>query len=243
MILIELVPRSIDSLRKDVNYIKSELPMINGVNIPDITKLSIRSDDAVLKIKSLDFIIPHIRSRDHSLDNLFQLIERLITHNINQILLVSGDSHKNGKSYHNLSIPEVIKKIKTHYPSFNCYAAFDPYRQPLKEECKYANEKLSAGASGLFSQPIFNEALANHILSAFDKTSFFLGISPVTSERSLNYWKTVNKVPFENGYQLDLEYNISIAKKLIAIVTSFDQHIYIMPIKVPLSPYLNRVLS
>ena len=103
--------------------------------------------------------------------------------------------------------------------------------------------KLEAGADGLFSQPFFDVSLLETFLKSFSSTQFFCGISPVTSQRSLEYWQTINRVCFPQSFDLSLAYNVSLAKDLLACSQHYNQHAYLMPIRTPVKEYLESVFT
>ncbi len=59
------------------------------------------------------------------------------------------------------------------------YAGLDPYRDSLQSELNYTNEKLEAGADGLFTQPFFDlrwmEIYADHLPQRADLLGRFAG--------------------------------------------------------------------
>ena len=65
-ISIELVPRSIESLTKDLQVLQQQFPSVDMVNIPDLLRFDVRSWDACqLAQISQSRTIPHIRAMDY----------------------------------------------------------------------------------------------------------------------------------------------------------------------------------
>lgn len=84
---------------------------------------------------------------------------------------------------------------------------------------------------------------AKEYLEKLNNTEIFIGISPVITENSKNYWTNVNKVNFSKDFELSLSYNSKLAKQLIKLANDTNNHSYIMPIKAPLTTYLDLVFK
>jgi len=63
---VELVPRSEDALFDDVAVVQKVLPQVGLLNIPDLIRFDLRSDDAAAQVnrRSGMDVIPHIRAID-----------------------------------------------------------------------------------------------------------------------------------------------------------------------------------
>ena len=105
-------------------------------------------------------------------------------------------------------------------------------------ELAYCKRKLDAGADGLFSQPFFDVEMARIYLDQLKSTSVFVGMSPVITEKSLNYWKTVNNVIFPDQFDLALSANCKIGRGLMQLARDYTQHTYSMPIRMDPDEYL-----
>jgi methylenetetrahydrofolate reductase (NADPH) len=188
--------------------------------------------------------IPHIRTCDFSIEALHDLCQTLRRATIEKVLLISGDPPPNPlQPIYNHNIISIIKELSTAYPDLSIYAGHDPYRQSFKEEFNYSQKKLDAGAKGLFTQPLFDVNLVNLLLGQCQPCEWFIGISPVLTETSYNYWTSRNNVVFPPDFNLSLDYNITIAKAIIEQCKEKNQHNYIMPITCKLSPYLDLILN
>ena len=71
---------------------------------------------------------------------------------------------------------------------------------------------------------------------------WFIGISPVLTESSYNYWVTRNNVIFPSNFSISEDHNNIIGKSIIEYCKSVNQHNYIMPIKADIKKYLNAIL-
>ena len=245
MILVELVPRCLETLYSDVSYLKHHIPAVDGINIPDIPRLEFRSYEVARSVQSSYLTVPHIRLVDHSLQMLEDIVSSLIDTNIMHALLVSGDAPISSSQniYHHV-VPDVIYQLKCRFPMFHFYAAFDPYRQSLDKEFAYAEQKIQAGVDGIFSQPFFDLNLAKTALEYFhSRTHFFVGVSPITSEKSMRYWQNVNNVIFPPDFRYDQTSNIAFAKDMVSLATTFNQSIYFMPIKMELKTYFPLIFK
>lgn len=245
MIFLELVPKKYDQLINDAKWALSTFPEINAINIPDIFRLNNRSYEIVKKLSEHQIdAIPHIRITDYSETKLFELCSQLINHNISKVLLISGDIPPNTtKNRYNHSLPKMIKSIKKELPTLSVYAGCDPYRQSFQSEINYCQEKLAAGATGLFTQPIFNNLLASLLIEQCPGCEWFIGISPILTKKTFNYWASKNNVVFHPQFKLTLDYNIAIGKDIIKTCKEANQHNYIMPIKANIQIYLSELLN
>lgn len=245
MIYLELVPNEIQKLIADSHWAIRSFKTIQGINVPDILRISNRSYDAVSELAKHNInCIPHIRICDFSHEDLFKLSETLQKNGVYNLLLISGDPPPNPLQpvfKHNLV--KIIKELTKAYPKLNIYAGHDPYRQSFKEEFTYSQKKLDAGAKGLFTQPIFDLNLVNILLDQCTPCEWFIGISPVLSEKSYNYWTSRNNVVFPSDFKLSMDYNITIAKEIIQLCEEKKQNNYIMPITCELQPYLTEVFN
>ena len=244
MIFLELVPTSIEILKKESNWALSNFNELSGINVPDILRVSNRSYDSAISLADKNInAIPHIRACDFNLENLIKLCAKLEKNKIKNILLISGDPPPNPLQpifKHNLI--EVFKTLSSTFSNLNFFAGCDPYRQSLKKELCYSEMKINAGAKGLFTQPIFDVNLAK-ILIKSNLCNWYIGISPVLTEKSYNYWVTRNNVFFNTDFKCDMNYNVDIGKKVIDCCKEENQHNYIMPIKTDISKYLKKLFK
>ncbi|NDC83340.1 methylenetetrahydrofolate reductase [bacterium] len=241
MNLIELVPRDISEL---ISMARTTLKRswIHGVNVPDIVRLPIRSDDAAIRLTDEGVIaIPHIRCMDRSLDDSVALADRLFRNGVTAMLVVSGDRPQSGEPLWDVSPVDLIPAIKSEVPGMTVYAGMDPYRSPLATELEYMRQKVAAGADGFFSQPFFDIHLASYYSEQIPNIPLFMGVSPVVSDASRRYWSQVNRVPFPANFDTSLIANAQIADQMIRFAAQRHQHVYLMPIKVDLEAYLSLV--
>jgi len=241
MILLELVPYELQALELDMSWVKQDFGhVISGFNIPDILRIPIRSLDTATLIQKGYDITPHIRAMDHDVARHLELMKDFIHQGGKQVLVVQGDSHVTSQKEKTSSLL-LIKALKVAFPGLKVFAAIDPYRTSFKEEIRYAEQKMLAGADGFFTQPFFDLDLASQYLAALSKTKIFLGSSPVLTESSKRYWETVNHVKFQKEFSIEFKANMVLAKSLMALSTQYQQHLYLMPIKLDLKPYLTEL--
>jgi methylenetetrahydrofolate reductase (NADPH) len=232
MISFELIPRDTDSIQKQLDFLKTK-PIFDAINIPDLIRFPTRSWEVNVP-ENYDFI-PHIRVIDFNLkkDTLFSLIK---SYKLKQVLLITGEkSSSYNRPVYRSSILEAIDLLKKEFPELIISVAVDQYRNSLKEEIDYLNDKLNAGADFIFSQPFFNTSLINTYLDYIDADKFFIGISPVVTEKSRLYWENVNQVLFDKTFSCSYEWNIDFINKVFD-ETKF-KHLYFMPIGVDLEKY------
>jgi len=245
MHLIELVPRQLDSFVAESNDLLKSFPFLDGVNVPDVLRLETRSHEAAKALLQRNQLaIPHIRAMDRPLEKSVSLVKELIDLGLNHVLIVSGDIPLSPeKDTFGIGSIALIQALRKQFPTLNVYAALDPYRQSFIDEVNYCRRKIQAGATGFFTQPFFDTNMARLFLDQLQDVPVFLGISPVLAEKSLHYWINKNKVVFPKSFELTLEYNVCLAKKLMALAKGFNQHVYLMPITLNAHQYLEAICS
>ncbi len=62
------------------------------------------------------------------------------------------------------------------------------------------------------------------------------------TEKSRNYWETVNRVVFPRDYALTLENNRQFAQAALDFARASEGHIYFMPIRADIKAYLHGIL-
>ncbi len=243
MNLLELVPRQLSDLVRETAEVRNRFPQIQGFNIPDVLRLPTRSYEAVsVLLKEGHFAIPHIRCIDHPAEHTLGIIGKLVGEGLKAVLLVSGDPPRDpAANTYPVSPVTLCEAVKHQFPDLTVYCGLDPYRVSFREELAYCAQKQAAGADGFFSQPFFEESLADLYLDQLTQTALFVGISPVISEQSYNYWITKNHAVFPPNFPLTLEFACTQATHLIRKAEQRGQHTYLMPIKVPAITYLEGI--
>lgn len=238
MLSIELVPRSREALQAEAEAVASRFDRLTWLNIPDIKRLPLRSHDAALALAGLPLrIIPHLRARDRSVGETVDLCVRLAEAGIRDVLIVTGDPVADEPGPHPNAL-DALRAIAAGGAPVRAWAAFDPYRGDLRAELDYARAKLDAGAHGLFTQPFFDPRYAEICLDQLDGVETFLGISPVTNEKSRKYWERTNRVVFPRDFEPTLEHCARLTARLIRLCEAYGQHAYLMPIRVDAIAYL-----
>ncbi len=245
MNLVELVPRDLEALKTEAHHILNECKAINGINIPDVLRLPNRSHtSAELLLSHGVQAIPHIRAMDRPEEETIAIIERLIQKGLNSVLIVAGDKpNQIGFNTYPITPIMVVEKLKIQFPELRIYCGLDPYRDSFKKELEYCRMKLHAGADGFFTQPFFDKDLARIYLEQFSDTPLFVGISPVLTEQSYNYWVTKNNAIFPSSFALDLDTNFRIGKEIIETAKKFNQNTYLMPIKMDAFEYVKGIFN
>ena len=243
-ISIEIVPRDEASVLEELATIRQMLPQVNTINIPDLMRFKLRSWCGCALTKSAyPNSIPHIRAVDFDLDEPLPFVEDFDRAGITSVLVVSGDTPKSDLHpvYSNTSI-DLIKKIKREQPTWQVYAAIDPYRQSFQAEYRYTMAKLEAGAAGFFTQPFFDMRLMDVYADLLSGMDIYWGVSPVVTKRSQEYWETVNHAIFPSQFEFSMEWNRQFARDALDFARSRGQHIYYMPIRINLLDYLGGIL-
>lgn len=69
----------------------------------------------------------------------------------------------------------------------------------------------------------------------------YIGISPITTQASQNYWEVKNRVKFPKSFRPDYDWNVEFANNLIATAAETGLHVYFMPIRIDLAKYFQRI--
>lgn len=242
MKFLELVPKDLKTFTNEAKIAIKDF-QFDGINIPDINRLEIRSITASNHLFDSDFSnIPHIPALTKSKENILEEISILINKGLKAVLIIKGEIPTNifVKTYNQTSL-DIIAEIKQNFNQIDVYAALDPYRQSLSDELNYCKKKINSGADGFFTQPFFDIQLAKIYLDQLKNTKLFMGVSPVCSERSYNYWINKNKAIFPSNFSFDFAYNAKFANKMLELVEMYQQHSYLMPITVNPIDYLTEI--
>ncbi|MGC5748624.1 methylenetetrahydrofolate reductase [Gluconobacter sp. NFX36] len=236
---VELVPRSEEALLEDVSVVRKVLPSVDLLNIPDLIRFDLRSDDAAARVNRASglSVIPHIRAIDIAPNAPLPGAERP---ELNAVLVVAGDPLPAGSDrvvYPNTSA-QIIERYRREAPHLDVYAVFDPYRRAPWQELEDVARKKDAGACGFFTQPLFDLHMLQLSMDWLRDDTVFWGVSPVLGERSRRYWERVNHVVFPKDYDDTLEGNIHLARQMLTLVREKNDNTYLMPLKVDLASYL-----
>lgn len=241
-ISFEIVPRSLAAFQEQYGFVKSLGSVIDVINVPDIQRFSIRSWEVSEHVDlNMYRFIPHFRAIDFKRDGgeLFRIIEK---YQLAQILLVSGDPPEGLKrEFYNTNVIDLIQVVKKRFPAVRIYAGFDPHRQGIQDECIYIQRKVDAGVSGFFSQPFYDSRLIDIYADHMRGLDTYIGISPITTIASMQYWEIKNKVKFPGDFRPDYEWNTGFANKVIKAAHSTGLNIYFMPIKIDLQRYFSQI--
>lgn len=240
-ISFEIVPRTQQAFEEQYQFASSLGSSISMINVPDIQRFDIRSWETVEKIdRSQHQFIPHFRATDFSLaaGDIFPIIEQ---YELDHVLLVSGDPPEGMKKVHNTNVLDLIKAVKQKFPDITIHAGFDPHRSGLQEECDYVHRKIDAGASSFFSQPFYDTRLIEIYAEHMQGIETFIGLSPITTLPSMNYWEVKNKVKFPTIFKPEYEWNIKFSNKVINMARDMDFNIYFMPIRINLDKFFGKI--
>jgi methylenetetrahydrofolate reductase (NADPH) len=254
---LELVPRSSEALEEG-SRIARRFSGIGFINIPDLTRFSIRSWEACGMLsgppaggpgavpsgqKGLG-LIPHLRARDFDLAAPFPLAGLFREHGITRALVIAGDPPEGETAPHSPADTKAgtipfIKKLKNEIPGLEIFAAFDPYRTNIRYELDYLMAKEEAGAVGFMSQPFFDLRLLEIYAEYLEGKTVFWGVAPVISESNRNYWESRNRAIFPKQFKAALAWNVDFGRKVMDFCRAGDFNLYLMPIKVDLETYLS----
>lgn len=240
-ISFEIVPRTPQAFDDQYRFALSLGESINMINVPDIQRFDIRSWDTAKKInRNVHQFVPHFRATDFSLESgkLFEIIEE---NELDHVLLVSGDPPEGMRKVHNTSVLDLISAVHKRFPKITIHAGFDPHRSGLQDECDYVFRKVDAGASSFFSQPFYDTRLIEIYAEHLQGIDTFIGLSPITTTASKNYWEVKNKVKFPNAFKAEYDWNINFSNQVIAMARDMDFNIYFMPIRIDLESFFGKL--
>lgn len=237
---VELVPRDEASVKEELQLLKDHFECIDIINVPELLRYDMHSWDGAKIAHDFNFAaMPHIRAIDIDLDCPLPMAEFLVENQINEVLVITGDPPQDmcRKIYPTVST-DVIRKFGEELPGIKVYAGIDQYRGSMRQEEYQIKRKLQAGAAGFFTQPFFDLRYMEMYAELLAGKEVYWGVSPVMSERSVNYWETKNNVIFPRNFVPTLAWNIDFAKQTMQFVRERDSNIYLMPIKANLLAYL-----
>jgi methylenetetrahydrofolate reductase (NADPH) len=249
-ISVELVPRGPESLVREMTDIATHLPTVDTINVPDLVKFDLRSWDAVRIARESTTrpcgaayrTIPHLRAAD--VDPTVPLPMARALRDAGEVLVVSGDDADYfASATHPVDAVDVIRRLRTELPEVVVYAGLDPYRQAMTTEMRYLDRKLSAGASGVFTQPFFDV----HLMQAWAAVlpagvPVWWGATTVTSPGAIGYWRRRNRVVFPSAFEPTLDWQRDFARAAVDFARGRDQHIYLMPVRTAVVDYLAGIL-
>lgn len=241
-ISVELIPRNADALQEEGHSVHAHFPQIDTINIPDLLQFNLRSYTACAHIASLyRSTIPHIRAIDLSPNAPLPGADQP---ELKEILVVRGDPPKtlHHQTYPNTS-ESIIRRYKAELPHLKIYAAFDPYRRSPQMELEAVLRKKEAGVDGFFTQPFFDVNFLEVCMDWLKNEHVFWGICPVIGSRSRSYWESTNKVVFPSTFKADMESNITLGQRLLKTIQHAHSNAYIMPLRVDIRPYLDRLIN
>lgn len=243
-ISVELIPRTEEGLTSDLDLVKSKIPNIDIINIPDLLRFEIRSwQGAALAQNYYPAVMPHIRAIDINLDEPLPMRADLRRNGITEVLVIEGDppqdmTHK----FYPTVTTDVITKFRQEMPEVKVYAGIDQYRGSMRQEMYRIRRKLQAGAVGFFTQPFFDMRYLEIYADMLEGQNVYWGVTPVLSERSQSYWELKNNVIFPKSFAPTLEWSIEFSKKVKEFAINRGDNLYLMPIKSNLEEYLSGVL-
>lgn len=240
-ISFEIVPRSLDAFDQQYAFVQTLGSGINIINVPDIQRFDIRSWELATRVDRGRYrFIPHLRAIDFKIDSgeVYRIIE---DYQLDSVLLVTGDPPEGLRRYYNTDVVELIRAVHLRYPQLQIYAGFDPHRQGLQDECDYIQSKADAGAMGFFSQPFYDQRMVEIYAEQMAGLEVYVGISPIVSHASMNYWEVKNKVKFPAHFRPDYDWNVEFANDVIASTAAAGLNVYFMPIRIDLPRYFGGI--
>ena len=245
-ISLELVPRSEEYICEQIAFVEKFIPQISEINFPDLLRFEIRAWEACRMMANSQLErIAHIRAIDFDLNKPFQLTNFLKAHNIKKALVIEGDKPEDMPDavYYPTTSIDLIRKMKAEANDIAVYAAFDPYRNNIRYELEYLQQKKEAGATGFFSQPFFDLRLLEIYSEYLENEDVYWGVSPVVSKGAKQYWETRNRAIFPKSFTPNLKWNVKFGKEVMNFCQKNNFNLYLMPINIDLEKYLNSMFD
>ena len=245
IISIELVPRNEESLLRELQLVREHFPTVETINIPDLLNFDLRSwDGSRLAQQQFPHAIPHLRAIDFDLEKGCPNGEIFGENDFKAVVVITGDQPQDmSRRIYRTSAIELIRSLKQARPQLKVYAGIDPYRSGIKAELDYVRQKIDAGADGFFTQPFFDLRLMEIYSDLLSGLEVFWGVSPVTSDRSRDYWENLNNAIFPPDFEPTIDWNRRFAKQALEFVERAGSNLYFMPIRVDLIEYLTGILD
>ena len=222
-ISVELVPRSEEELKAQLDVTKSVKADVDFINIPDLLRLPVRSWEGAAMATMASYILEH---------------------NIHSVLVIEGDPPQDMKhTVYPTESTDVIRKFREELPRVKVYAGIDQYRGSMQQELYRIRRKLQAGAAGFFTQPFFDMRFFTMFEEMLDGIDVFWGISPIQSKTSQSYWEQKNHVVFPKNFEPTFEWSVKFGREVMAHAAQENGNVYLMPIKANLKEYLEGVLA
>ena len=244
---IELVPRSEEALREELQLLKENLVGVNVINIPDLLRYDLRSwQGARIAREFYPEVMPHIRAMDIDLDAPLPMADFLRANDIREVLVIEGDPPQDmAHTVYPTVSTDVIRKFRSELPDVRVYAGIDQYRGSMRKELYRIRRKMQAGAAGFFTQPFFDLRYLEMYADMLDGLvpDVYWGVSPVLSRRSQSYWELKNNVVFPKEFEPTLDWSAEFARRVWEFADQRDESLYLMPIKTNLIEYLSRVFD
>jgi methylenetetrahydrofolate reductase (NADPH) len=244
-ISLELVPRDEQHIREQTAFVTQRLPQISTINFPDLLRFDIRAWEACGMIDDSPLRkIAHLRAIDFDPNAPFPHAAFFRRHNITDVLVIEGDKPQDMRRriYPNNSL-DFIAQLKREMPELKIYAGFDPYRNNIRYEMEYLSRKIAAGAEGFFSQPFFDLRLLEIYAEYLAGSEVFWGITPVTTDKSRQYWETRNNAIFPKAFEPTPEWNIRFGRQVLDFCRANNSNLYLMPIRIDLEAYLKGLFE
>ncbi|WP_309569826.1 methylenetetrahydrofolate reductase [Deinococcus sp.] len=241
---MELVPRSRSGLRAEIAQVVAALPGVDTVNIPDLTRYSLRSWLGCTFARPHHAAVPHLRAVDFNPREPLPFLPILAERGIHEVLVVTGDAPADmSAKVYDLGAVDLIRRLNREAPHLTVYAGLDPYRQSFARERDYLERKLDAGATGFFTQPFFDLRVMDAYSDLIpDDAQVWWGATSILTESSLNYWRARNHAVFPRTFTPTLECNRAFAANLLKFARERVQHAYFMPVKVDVQAYLQGIV-
>ena len=250
---IELVPRTRADFAHQLAAVAphaADLVMhgFDTINVPSAPRYGLDAVSACSAAHARGWYgIPHLRSMDIRADEVDLLIEHLREARVREVLIVAGDPPARGAPRApDMSPDRLLAALAGGAPEITRYACFDPNHAPDACALTRIEEKLAAGASGLFAQPSFTAASIEHwqgaLASRLSARQIWWGASPVLGARSLSWWQRVNRVVFPDDFTPTLNDWNRRLPLLHRAARGAEGNLYVMPIKAPIDATLAPLL-
>lgn len=244
-ISVELVPRSVEGLKEDLELTRATVSGVELINIPDLLRYDLRSwQGAAIAQDYFPAVMPHIRAIDINLDEPLTMRAELRRNGITEVLVIEGDPPQNmNHKFYPTVTTDVITKFRQEMPEVKVYVGIDQYRGSMRNELYRIRRKLQAGAVGFFTQPFFDMRMLEMYADMLEGQNVYWGVCPVTSKSAMSYWELKNSVIFPRSFEPTLDWSVNFGRKVVEFAKKNGDNVYLMPINNDIEEYLRGVLG
>ncbi len=212
------------------------------ITLADCPGAALRCDPfvtaALLRNKGID-VLPHMTCRDRSLLSMQATALSLRNIGVERMLVVTGDSVKQNGEYKGVFHLNSVTATEKLKDMINIYCAVNISAPNFDAELQKAKRKISAGAVGLFTQPVLSEnAFENLKRLGLLEVPIYAGILPLTGYRNacfldenisgISVCNEIKRRFFGLGKEESEDLSVEISSRIASAVDEYCDGFYII---------------